>query len=119
MKMMKILAVGSGESIVSRLQEVIDGTMNDNKKETDSETRRYGEGFCAGLELAQRYIRNADVQPVRRGKWINGGDFLSCSACGATSLTEFQDYYGHKVTRCRESNFCPSCGADMRGEGNE
>ena len=31
------------------------------KKEINSETRRYGEGFCAGIELAQRYIRNVDI----------------------------------------------------------
>lgn len=33
------------KAIDSQLQEIIDGTMEDNKKETDSETRRYGEGF--------------------------------------------------------------------------
>ena len=54
----------------------------------------------------------ADVQPVRRGKWIctNNYEILAygtlhysrCSVCGEESL--------------EEGSFCPNCGAEMRGE---
>ena len=52
-------------------------------------------------------IPPADVRPVKRGRWVYGivrADIpipLECSAC------EWQ------VTR--RTNFCPNCGADMRG----
>ena len=52
------------KAVDEQLQTVIDGTMEDNKKEADSETRRYGEGFCAGIELAQRYIRNTALDDL-------------------------------------------------------
>ena len=45
----------------------------------------------------------ADVKPVVRGKWIYDGDCLICSHC-RTAYT----FSG--------SNYCPNCGADMRGE---
>ena len=44
----------------------------------------------------------ADVQPVKRGHWIETdyGMFYECSECG--TVQEF------------ERNFCSKCGADMR-----
>lgn len=51
----------------------------------------------------------ADVRPVARGRWIGDGDCIICSNC-KTAYT----FMG--------SNFCPHCGADMRGgdaDGNE
>ena len=53
----------------------------------------------------------ADVQPVKRGKWeLMGGQEkwlqgYTCSECGRVAVT------------C-ECNFCPNCGADMRGDEN-
>lgn len=64
-----------------------------------------------------RSIPTADVQPVKRGHWIDMGDHEQCSECNATRLKEFQSYYG-KVTRWEKTNYCPYCGADMRGEDN-
>lgn len=51
-------------------------------------------------EFAQ--IPAADVRPVRYGKWENHGWTIRCSECG---------YDMPFATR----NFCPNCGADMRG----
>ena len=56
-------------------------------------------------------IPAADVRPVVRGKWKRV-DYRStvvtfkCSECG---------YYAHTLA----TNFCPTCGADMREENNE
>ena len=46
-----------------------------------------------------------DVKPVARGKWIHFSRGDQCSECG---------YDTGKYEEGR--NFCPNCGADMRGE---
>ena len=46
----------------------------------------------------------ADVRPVVRGRWENFRGKPRCSKCKAVWP---EDYYDH--------NFCPRCGADMRG----
>ena len=72
-------------------------------------------GLEGHLDEALTFCANkaADVQPVKRGHWIDMGDHEQCSECKATRLKEFQSYYG-KVTRWEKTNFCPNCGADMR-----
>ena len=60
-------------------------------------------------------IPPADVRPVVRGEWENMGDFIKCSVCKATRLKEFNSYYGKVQRLVVETNFCPNCGADMRG----
>ena len=57
-------------------------------------------------------IPTADVQPVRRGRWIITDDvehFIAvCSECGRTEDSR----------AIKDMPYC-HCGADMRGEGNE
>ena len=51
-------------------------------------------------------IPAADVQPIRRGHWIYNDAILNrirCSEC---------DFWSDDL---QADNFCPSCGADMRG----
>ena len=51
-----------------------------------------------------------EARPVVRGEWIlthgEDGLYYDCSVCG------------HCAGRGRKSNFCPKCGADMRGGEN-
>ena len=49
--------------------------------------------------------------PMKRGKWVNG----KCTICGKSleDLFTGEFYYDDN-----EINFCPNCGADMRGENN-
>ena len=49
------------------------------------------------------------------GHWVNGYKSFNCSVCGkiAYSWNHFGEYIQVK------SNFCPNCGADMRGKENE
>lgn len=70
-------------------------------------TTVYGEGYMQAIEHAVDILEllpTADVQPVRRGHWIevDYGMFVKCSECG--NISEF------------EHNYCDECGADMRGE---
>ena len=64
--------------------------------------------FWVTQHLAIDNIPAADVRPVRRGKWIDHQEgrwiYAKCSVCGTV----------HDV----KSNFCPNCGADMRGESD-
>lgn len=48
-------------------------------------------------------------QEQKRGKWING----ACNQCGSHA-----PYWPMAATYYR-SNFCPNCGADMRGDDSE
>lgn len=47
---------------------------------------------------------NADVIPVKHGRWINENFYTHCSACGNMAI---YDKYGQEV----ESDYCPHCGA--------
>ena len=52
--------------------------------------------------------RAADVQPIRRGHWIEVSPKHSqCSCCEVTCLIAVYPISAH-------ANFCPNCGADMR-----
>ena len=60
----------------------------------------------------------ADVQPVKRGRWIaenrdirGYADCYTCSNC--------QNYtYTYTLMRDCEYDYCPNCGAYMRGDEN-
>lgn len=70
-------------------------------------------GIQTGYEIAIELIKRQptiDAEPVRHGKWVfNPSDAIEamfakpkCSECG------FESADG--------GNYCPNCGADMRGE---
>ena len=75
----------------------------------------YAKGYMEALDKVEEVINaqpTVEAVPVVHGEWeINGvqpngviGNF-HCSICNGTSL--------------KDSNFCPNCGADMRGENND
>ena len=56
----------------------------------------------------------ADVREVRHGEWIflktyYEADECNCSLCGQLLTTAHN----------KRMNYCPNCGADMRGDDNE
>lgn len=56
----------------------------------------------------------ADVEPVKRGQWIDNGASgykwaFVCSLCGYVDGHPFDNRH----------NFCPNCGARMDGDSNE
>jgi hypothetical protein len=77
----------------------------------NSKTRYYGETIaCNNVEtLCEWFISTDDVVGVRRGRWFPQslweGDIVECSECQTIGSPQW--------------NFCPVCGADMRGEKDE
>ena len=83
-----------------------DNVLNDNTY--DNDTVNYYLGWIDDAPAA-------DVVPVVRGEWIlvgtNGHDYETsveeeCSLCGR---------YVYRYDTQPQDNFCPNCGADMRG----
>lgn len=68
------------------------------------------------LKTAKKYIKKippADVRPVLRGRWIpkNADGSWRVDACSACKKNT------HYLRYASAYDFCPNCGADMRGEG--
>lgn len=87
--------------------------MNDFARKNFSLDDRF-EYQLQGMEIALGFIEEAptvDAVEVVHGEWIdlreayNDVPAVKCSACG-------------KVRYGLETNYCPDCGADMRGEKN-
>ncbi len=57
-------------------------------------------------------IPAADVKPVVRGEWIDYKDEHQCSICRDVVVIDYL------VWEHERYDFCPHCGADMRGENN-
>ena len=64
--------------------------------------------------LSIMYAPTADVRENVKGKWVEQPDepFASSYCCSNCKEQATVDLYGEYVF----SNYCPHCGADMRGE---
>ena len=81
-----------------------------SEKECNSNSP-YGMITSSVLNKAERALSEmpvADVQPVKRGRWLNTNtpNQLRCSSC---DVIHFIAQYPHG-----DINYCPNCGADMR-----
>lgn len=88
-------------------------TQEANYEYRKSMRESYDEGYEAGYK--QGKADALEIRPVlRRGKWVWNGDTLDwerlhyCSECKKYALRDTDGKY--EVL----SDFCPSCGADMR-----
>lgn len=88
-----------------------------NVPSTDCISRQQAIDVVSGIDRAfVKYIKNLHAaQPQRMiGKWVEVTDgtriWKVCDQCGEKPL-----WNEWKTDRC-ESNYCPNCGADMRGE---
>ena len=64
----------------------------------------------APIDLVERILELPSAEPERKkGEWIDVGDplMIRCSKC---------DY---RVARYNNTNYCPNCGADMRGADDD
>ena len=53
----------------------------------------------------KEFINSAPTVKSKYGEWIDMGGYEVCKNC-------------HEVKRFPHWNFCPNCGADMRGKGD-
>ena len=69
-----------------------------------------GESIDADVVISDiKGMKAADVAPVRHGRWETNSDrpdSLICSICKC----------GFDMWKHDPHNYCPNCGADMRGE---
>lgn len=69
------------------------------------------EDACFAIEHTPTF----EIEPERKkGKWIIKGEYIDCSVCGHEKWSRVP--YENLVKRF---NFCPNCGADMRGDQND
>ena len=84
--------------------------LADEFSEVD-ENGLHSERWCGIMDAKQIIINAPFVSDRPQGEWIieidiNNYTYGRCSICG------MRQYAGHL-------NFCPNCGADMRGKANE
>lgn len=88
------------------------------KTSLQSTNQDYMTGYISALSVVEGMIATlptltlADLRP--KGRW---GEGVACQ-------TDTGTCYDYTCSECsivtsRESNFCPSCGADMRGGGED
>ena len=89
-------------------------SREDYCEETCGKENRNGYKTCHNCSMLN--VPSVDVQPIRRGKWIDERCEIICSEC----QTHFSDeiLYMCYDWNNGEMSFCPKCGADMRGEEN-
>ena len=89
-----------------------------NRKKAGPANKRYTDGWNDAVLMVKSMIHSekaADVAPVRHGRWIDRGDYVTtaygrlpvkmCSECHMdVTLEDFDSY-------------CPNCGAKMDLEG--
>lgn len=73
----------------------------------------FAESYDAfAVDCILKSIHAADVAPVRHGRWVTHSDrpdSLICSVCKC----------GFDMWKHDPHNYCPNCGADMRGSSDE
>lgn len=82
----------------------------------EAENALYGFTRYTGIDEAPYEHAEAVINKLptveaerKKGKWVNG----TCNQCGSHAP------YWPMASTYYESNFCPHCGADMRGEEDE
>lgn len=74
----------------------------------------HSERWCGIMDAKQIIINAPFVSDRPQGEWIDKGDYAVCSNCGTHSGTQFDGV--EPVPR--KTNFCPNCGAKMKGEND-
>lgn len=90
-------------------------------QEHTRENKEQWKGYCTGINWGRNTIADAptvDARPVVHGRWekedqsgISIDGYMVCSACNVMiPKPDYNRYCLHRL------NFCPNCGADMRGD---
>ena len=98
---LKKTIIDNGYSHYYEIFAIID---NASPEETGKiEYKTYNEGFKDGVE------QGIKLSERPQGEWIIDGHHRRCNYCNEYTCTE--DREGNSIP----DNFCPNCGADMRG----
>ena len=92
-----------------------DKFLEDAEKES-VKNRKYV--FASALNTIRGNLRNfPSAQPERKGEWnVIQGDIVVCSKCGMLAPESMTGCLVNRHLEPNRTNFCPNCGADMRGE---
>lgn len=95
----------SRQDAIDALEGQLDYLQTLNKNENPT-----AEGKWYGVNWARNTIADLPYKQNERpkGEWKPDMDSFYCDQCGVTALEINRKWY--------KSNFCPNCGADMRGE---
>ena len=77
----------------------------------------YSEDFIKGFKCGAERQFEADKADRPQGEWIVSDKDSVCSVCGkdeAEFICGTEDWYGYGL-----SNYCPNCGARMKGADDE
>lgn len=90
------------------------------KSYVDSGHLRSSDEICISDKGVINMIDNqptADVKDIVRGKWVYDCESLTCSMCGfcPRDIMDGGSYFSIDMDHGRNLNYCPDCGADMRG----
>lgn len=75
---------------------------------------RSGDGYADVMNFKTCNIPTVDVEPVRHGRWewLGPNELARGCMCGTCSACKVRSKY------IVNTDICPNCGADMRGNGN-
>ena len=77
----------------------------------------------ASLEAYKEQLENMPSAEPKRGKWIycedSTADCVDGYRCDQCGLFVPWDYQHKSIDYIKDYNFCPNCGADMRGKQND
>lgn len=95
----------------------LEARMYHDAFEVDSDMQKWDSGCWIRYKMFENAIKDAPTIERKTGKWkkLSGSwfhDDVQCSECGNTL-----DMNGVNAGR-GDANFCPNCGADMRGEAD-
>ena len=102
------------DDLISR-QAAIDALMKRDKelRNINWYDKPFAEGECRGIDEALAIVSNLpSAQPQRKTGWWTKAydgidDHVKCTGC-------FKTY--DWISQAQYYNYCPNCGADMRGE---
>lgn len=89
------------------IQRVCDMDISLNSKETAEYIRN---------ELEKMTVVKTDVQPVKRGHWINTYQYCKLHGYKPSGMGLYYWCSECDKTEKKKSDFCPNCGVYMRGE---
>jgi len=73
----------------------------------------------ASLKAYKEQLENLPIVKPKCGKWIHDGTTCYCSECKKSPHRDYNKWDVFSPGIWILSDFCPKCGADMRGERNE